>query len=162
MPLFDTDAGNALSRVVTTLLNEFPGLGNKTISFSGLDHDSGIGFFPTSGATFLQNKESITGYVKQTCLYPFTVIYRAAPVSDSQRIEIKEFLDALGRWIEQETITIDENEYRLESYPDINSSNRKIKSIERTNAAHLGRRYNDAVEDWQISLRLTYTNEYQK
>ena len=54
---------------------------------------AGIGFFPTSGAAYLRDTESISGHVTQACLYPFSVIYRAAPKSEKQRMRIKEFLD---------------------------------------------------------------------
>lgn len=66
---FDLDGSEAVSSVLLTLLNTFPGLGTRKVLFSTLTETSGIGFFPTSGAAILSDKEDITGHVKQVCLY---------------------------------------------------------------------------------------------
>ena len=74
----DTTGSNAASKVLLDLLNRFPGLNGSVITFAALDDTSGISFNPTSGAAYLENRESITGHVRQTCQYPFVIIYRAA------------------------------------------------------------------------------------
>ena len=161
--MVDVDGAEAVSKVLLALLNTFPGLENgKKVQFSTLSETSGIGFYPTSGAALLSNKEDITGHVKQVCLYPFSVIYRAAPKSEAQKIRIKEFLDALGKWLELQPVVINEKTYKLTNYPDIASGNRVIKSISRTNPAHLNVTYNDGIEDWIISATLRYENEFNK
>jgi hypothetical protein len=100
--LIDVDGTDAVSKVILTLLNEFPGLNKgQQILFATVDETSGIGFYPTSGAAYLRDNESITGHVTQACLYPFSVVYRAAPKSEKQRMRIKEFLDTLGKWLEK-------------------------------------------------------------
>lgn len=87
--MVDVDGAEAVSKVLLALLKTFPGLENdKTIKFSTLSETSGIGFYPTSGAALLSDKEDITGHVKQVCLYPFSVIYRAAPKTELQKIRI--------------------------------------------------------------------------
>lgn len=161
-PIIDIDGSEAVSVVLLTLLNEFPGLDEKSILFSTLSETSGIGFFPTSGAALLSNMEDITGHVKQVCLYPFNVIYRAAPKSEAHRLKIKEFLDSLGRWLEQQPITVDSTEYQLTAYPALSSGNRVIKSISRTNPGHLNTAYQDGIEDWLISATLRYENEFDR
>lgn len=160
--IIDIDGSEAVSKVLLALLNEFPGLDKKIILFSTLSETSGIGFFPTSGAALLSNAEDITGRVKQVCLYPFNVVYRAAPKSESQRLKIKEFLDSIGRWLEQQPVTIGGIEYRLTAYPSLSSGNRVVKSISRTNPGHLNAAYQDGVEDWVISATLRYENEFDK
>lgn len=160
--IIDIDGSEAVSKVLLALLNEFPGLAGKSILFSTLSETSGIGFFPTSGAALLSNTEDITGHVKQVCLYPFNVIYRAAPKSEAQRLKIKEFLDGLGRWLEQQPITVGGTEYRLTTYPALSSGNRVIKSIIRTNPGHLNAAYQDGIEDWLISATLRYENEFDR
>ncbi len=159
---FDIDGTEAVSKVLTDLLNTFPGLGSKEVKFSTLAETSGIGFFPTSGAALLSNTEDITGHVKQVCLYPFSVIYRAAPKTEAQKIRIKEFLDTLGKWLELQPVIINGVEYKLTEYPDLSSGNRVIKSISRTNPGHLNGTYEDSVEDWVISATLRYENEFNK
>lgn len=158
----DIDGTEAVSRVMLTLLNQFPGLGEKKILFSTLSETSGIGFFPTSGAALMSNTEDIIGHVKQVCAYPFNVIYRAAPKSETQRLKIKELLDGFGRWLEQQPIVINDTEYRLIEYPALSSGNREIKTINRTNPGHLYAAYQDGIEDWLISLTLHYENDFDK
>lgn len=160
--VIDIDGSEAVSKVLLSLLNEFPGLDGKSILFSTLSETSGIGFFPTSGAALLSNTEDITGHVKQVCLYPFNVVYRAAPKSEAHRLKIKEFLDGLGRWLEQQPISIGGVEYRLTEYPALSSGNRVVKSISRTNPGHLNAAYQDGIEDWLISATLRYENEFDR
>ena len=102
--VIDIDGSEAVSKILLDLLNKFPGLttGNKSILFSTLSDASGIGFFPISGAALQNSTEDVTGHVTQVCQYPFNVVYRAAPKSETQRIRIKEFLDALGKWLERQ------------------------------------------------------------
>lgn len=159
---FDLDGSEAVSSVLLTLLNTFPGLGTRKVLFSTLTETSGIGFFPTSGAAILSDKEDITGHVKQVCLYPFTIIYRSAPRSEEQKLKVKEFLDTLGKWLERQPVTINGTEYQISTYPTLSSGNRVIKSISRSNPAHLNAAYQDNVEDWVISITLRYENEFDK
>lgn len=160
---FDIDGAEAVSKVLLNLLNTFPGLGTgKKIQFSILSKSSGIGLFPTSGAALLSNREYITGLVKQECLYPFNIVYRAAPKTEEQKLRIKEFLDNLGKWLELQPVTINGAECKLSKYPVLNAGNRVIKSINRTNPGHLDAAYDDGVEDWVISASLKYENEFYK
>ena len=159
----DIDGSDAVSSVLKSLLNEFPGLGEKqSVTFATLSESSGIGFFPTSGAVFLKNIESITGHVMQVCVYPFLVIYRSAPKTETQRLRIKEFLDALGKWLERQPVTINDTEYRLGGYPALESGNRVIKNISRTSPAYISSAYQDGIEDWTLSVRLQYENEFDR
>lgn len=160
---FDIDGTEAVSKVLIELLNTFPGLSaGKKIQFSTLSETSGIGFFPTSGAALLSSKEDIMGHVKQVCLYPFNVVYRAAPKTEAQKLRIKEFLDTLGKWLELQPVVINHETYKLTGYPDLLSGNRVIKSISRTNPGHLNNAYQDGIEDWIISATLRYENEFDK
>lgn len=161
--VIDIDGSEAVSGVLLTLLNTFPGLSDKQhILFATLSDTSGIGFYPTTGAALLSDTEDVTGHVKQVCLYPFSVVYRAAPKSETQRMRIKEYLDTLGKWLEQQPVTIDGTEYRLENYPALASGNRVIKSISRSSPAYINSAYQDGIEDWIIAARLTYENEFDR
>lgn len=161
--VIDIDGSEAVSNVLLTLLNTFPGLSDKQhILFATLSETSGIGFFPTTGAALLSDTEDVTGHVKQVCLYPFSVVYRAAPKSEAQRMRIKEYLDTLGKWLEQQPVTINGTEYRLENYPALASGNRIIKSISRSSPAYINAAYQDGIEDWIIAARLNYENEFDR
>lgn len=157
----DTEGTGIISTVLLNLLNEFPGLAGREISFSTLGDADGIAFFPSNGAVFLSNSEDITGHVRQVCLYPFEIVYRSAPKSDEQKIRIKEFLDMLLKWLEQQPVTIDGVEYQLSSYPAIEQG-RVIKNVARNNPAHLNAAYQDGIEDWIIAAQLRYEAEYDK
>lgn len=161
--VIDVDGSEAVSTVLLTLLNSFPGLSEKQkILFSTLSESSGIGFFPTTGAALQSDTEDVTGHVKQVCLYPFSVVYRAAPKSEAQRLRIKEFLDALGKWLEKQPVSLKGSEHRLEAYPALSSGNRVIKSVSRTSPAYLNAAYQDGIEDWIIAAKLIYENEFDR
>lgn len=161
-PIIDLDGSEAVSKVLLTLLNQFPALEGKQILFSTLSETSGLGFFPTGGAILQINTEDIIGHVHQMCLFPFTVVYRAAFKTEVQRMRAQEFLDLLGKWLEQQPVVIGGTIYQLEAYPELTSGCRKIKDITRQNLAHLSSSYADGVEDWQIALSLKYENDYTK
>lgn len=156
----DIDGSDLMSKLLFDLLNTFPGIpNNKEILFSTLQDSGGIGLFPTSGAVIQTEKKSITGHVEQTCLYPFTIVYRAAPKNQEQRMRIKELLDAIGKWLEQQTVTVNSHEHKLDLYPVTNDS-RKIEAISRTSPGHLDKAYQDGIEDWVLSATLKYKNEF--
>lgn len=161
--VIDIDGTEAVSKVLIDFLNTFPGLAeNKKVLFSTLSETDGIGFFPTAGAVLQSNAEDIAGHVRQICSYPFNVIYRAAPKSETQRIRIKEWLDTLGKWLEKQTVALGNTEHKITDYPALKPGNRVIKSISRTSPAYLNAAYQDNVEDWLISCTLTYENEFDK
>lgn len=160
-PVIDVEGSDIVSTALIALLNTFPGLGKRKITFSTLTETSGIAFFPTSGAVLLSNRESITGHIRQSCAYPFNIVYRSAPKTEKQKLRIKEFLDALGRWLERQPVTLKDTEYTLPAYPDLEKG-RKIKSIARATPSFLERAYQDGVEDWTIRLTLNYEADYYK
>ena len=158
--IIDIDGSEVVSRVLLDLVNSFPGLGSKKILFSELGKTSGFGFFPSAGSILVSSKESITGHVKQVCSYPFNLIYRVAPTSEDQRLRIKGLLDAIGRWLERQPIIINGEAVQLARYPDLPNGNRTIKSISRNSPAVLNAVYDDAVEDWAITVSVRYENEF--
>jgi len=160
-PVIDVKGTEIVSTALLNLLNEFPGLDGKSIKFSTLEDNTGLGFFPTSGAVLQTNRESVTGRVWQVCLYPFNIIYRAAPRTETQRLRIKEFLDILGKWLEQQPVIIKGETVKLEAYPELDEE-RVIKAINRTSPGHLNAAYQDGIEDWMLSASLRYENEFYK
>ena len=158
----DYDGTDVMSRVLTGLLNQFPGMSGVTIEFSTVSDTSGIGIFPTSGAAILEEKEDITGHVKQMCAYPFNVLYRAALHNEGQKLKVKEFLDTLARWLERQPVNIGGSVHQLNKYPEMPSGRRVIKSISRTSPSYLSAAYDDKVEDWIVSFSLKYENEFDR
>lgn len=157
---YDIDGTEIISDVLNELLNSFPGK-IEDIYFSVLEADGGTMFFPTSGAVIYKERESITGHVVQTCQYPFIVIKRAAPNTETQKIAIKEWLDSLGRWLEKQPVTIGGIAYALKEYPVLGEG-RKITKIARTTPAYCSSATENGVEDWAISIFLQYTTEFER
>lgn len=158
---FDVDGEASITKMLLDLLNRFPGLSGKKICFSVLEKSSGIAFFPTQGAAITTEKTDVIGCVHQVCLYPFSVVYRFGPQKENQRVNVKELLDNIGRWLECQKVKIDDVEYAIEKYPVI-EGNRKIKEFSRKSNAYLDRAYEDGVEDWVIPMSLTYENKFER
>ena len=160
--VIDIDGSEAVSKILLDLLNKFPGLTTgKNPSCSPRSRTlRGSDSFRFPVAALQNSTEDVTGHVTQVCQYPFNVVYRAAPKSETQRIRIKEFLDALGKWLERQPVTLNGKSHQLSAYPALLAGNRVIKKISRTSPAYLNSAYQDGVEDWLIALRLDYNNEF--
>lgn len=159
---YDIDGFDVITSALRQLLNQFPGLENgKDISFSYLDDKSGVSMYPSSGAIIEEERKWITGHVKQTCLYPFFIIYRAYNLSENRKADVKEWLDKLGRWIEKQTIIVNDKQYKLNEYPTL-TGERKILSIERKTPGYLDGTNDNGSEDWAISILLRYSNEFDR
>ncbi len=155
---FDMNGYDVVSKALKAILNSYPEIPDgEKIGFSDLDKDSGIAFYPVSGAIVesvrggTYETGDITGHVDATCQYPFFVVYRAAPRTDNQKINIKEWLDGLGRWLD-----------RLDSFPELTDGERTILSITRQTPAYINTVTDDGVEDWQISILLRYRHEFDR
>lgn len=140
------DGSDNITKTLLEILNSYPQLDGE-IDFQTLDTTKGIAMFPNPAVAILTEKESITGHVNQMCAYAFTVVYRTRDAS--RKAKIKEWLDNLGRWIEQ-----------IE-YPPL-SGDRSFVKISRTTQAYLYGTTDDKADDWAISLQATYRNEYDK
>lgn len=160
-PPIDADGTDEMSIILLNLLNSFPALKrNKKITFATLDKTSGIAFYPSSGAAILRERKSITGHVWQACLYPFVIVYKANPKTQAERLNIKELLDAMGKWLQKQPIKVGNREYQITNYPDCTNTNRKIRSIELTQPAAMVAKDQNGMEHWQIVCRVNYENEY--
>lgn len=157
---FDVDGSEIVSKVLLELLNKCPALCGKKVAFSTLGEDEGLGFFPSVGAAITSETETITGDVHQVCAYPFDVVLRCAPKTEAARIRCKELLDAIGRWLERQPITVNGEMHTMDAYPALTEGNRKIRAISRTSPAHLNAVYQSGVEDWLFSGSLRYENNF--
>lgn len=157
---FDVDGSEIVSKVLLELLNKCPALCGKKVAFSTLGEDEGLGFFPSVGAAITSETETITGDVHQVCAYPFDVVLRCAPKTEAARIRCKELLDAIGRWLERQPITVNGEMHTMDAYPALTEGNRKIRAISRTSPSHLNAVYQSDVEDWLFSGSLRYENNF--
>lgn len=157
---FDVDGSEIVSKVLLELLNKCPALCGKKVAFSTLGEDEGLGFFPSVGAAITSETETIIGDVHQVCAYPFDVVLRCAPKTEAARIRCKELLDAIGRWLERQPITVNGEMHTMDAYPALTEGNRKIRAISRTSPSHLNAVYQSGVEDWLFSGSLRYENNF--
>lgn len=159
---YDVDGYDIVTNALRDLLNSFPGLlEGEIIKFSTLEEDSGISFYPISGAVIATETTSVTGKVNQVCNYPFYVVYRTAVDSPNSKIDIKEFLDKLGKWLEKQPVTIDGETQKLSDYPEL-TEGREITEISRQTPAYLDSTSEGNVQDWVISLALRYRNIFYR
>lgn len=159
---YDIDGYEAVTSALRELLNQYPGLSeDDKIAFATLGENSGKAMFPISGAVVETEKTTITGKVTKICLYPFYVIYRASGLNEKRKEKVKEWLDTLGKWLEQQKITINGEEYLLSKLPPL-TNDRKFLSIERQTPAYLDNANEDKTEDWAVYISARYQYEYQK
>lgn len=159
---YDVDGYEIITEALNDLLNSFPGLlPGEVIKFSTLGEDSGISFYPDSGAVIATETTSVTGKVNQVCNYPFYVVYRTSINAPDSKIDIKEFLDSLGKWLEKQSVTIDGETQKLTAYPDL-TEGREITEISRQTPAYLDNTSEGNVQDWVISLALRYRNIFYR
>ena len=159
---YDVDGSDIATTAWKARLTSFPGLlPGASIKFSTLEEDSGISFYPISGAVIATETTSVTGKVNQVCNYPFYVVYRTAADSQNSKIDIKEFLDKLGKWLEKQPVTIDGEAQKLFDYPEL-TEGRVITEIARQTPAYLDTTSEGNVQDWVISLALRYRNIFYR
>ena len=159
---YDVDGYDIVTNALKDLLNSFPGLRElENIKFSTLEEDSGISFYPISGAIVADETPSVTGKIDQVCNYPFYVVYRTAADSQNSKIDIKEFLDNLGKWLEKQPVTIDGEIQKLSAYPEL-TDGREITEISRQTPAYLDTTSEGNVQDWIISIALRYRNIFYR
>lgn len=159
---YDVDGYDIITDSIKDLLNSYPGLlPGENITFSTLEEDSGVSFYPVSGAVIATETEDITGRVDQLCSYPFYIVYRTSAGSQNSKIEIKEFLDNIGKWLEKQPIKINDATYTLDSYPEI-TDGRLIESVARQTQSYLDTTNENEVQDWVISMDLQYRNIFYR
>lgn len=154
----DGEGFNILKDAVVALLNDFPGLEGREITFSGLTEDGGISMEPESGALIYAEKTDIIGTVYQECQFPFYVVYRTDATNEFIKRGIVDFLDALGAWICMEPVMVRGMPYQLKEYPQL-TGRRKITSVGRFNSYALEPNANN-TQDWLIPITVKYTHEF--
>ena len=157
----DASGYDVLTIAVKALLNQFPGLyENETVKFEELGEDSGIAFSADNGALIFSETEDVLGGVRQTCQYPFYIIYRTSSTKERQKMSIQEFLDTFGKWLCREPVVINGSEQRLSKYPTL-SQGRKITKVTRDNSYGLEPQER-GVQDWILPVSIEYKYDFQR
>lgn len=159
---YDVDGSDNVTEALRILINQFPGLSQgDEITYSTLEEDNGKAMFPITGAVIETETKSVTGKIRQICLYPFYLVYRAAGLSEEQKARVKEWLDTLGKWLELQEVTINNQSYKLDKYPEL-TGQRKFLSISRQTPSYLDNTSENSTEDWVIQISARYQNEFHK
>lgn len=159
---YDLDGSDILTNALMELLNQFPKLTDgDRIEFSTLDAEYGKAMYPISGAIIETETTDITGEVTQVCRYPFFVVSRISGASEQHKVNAKEWLDDLGRWLERQPILVDGAKEKLEGYPSL-SGRRRFLSVERQTAAYLDNTNDNKTEDWAVYITARYSNEFTR
>lgn len=157
----DASGYDVLTTAVKALLNQFPGLyENETVKFEELGEDSGIAFSADNGALIFSETEDVLGGVRQTCQYPFYIIYRTSSTKERQKMSIQEFLDTFGKWLCREPVVINGSEQRLSKYPTL-SQGRKITKVTRDNSYGLEPQ-ESGVQDWILPVSIEYKYDFER
>lgn len=157
---YDVEGYDVITEALMELLNDFPALrDNEVITFNTLNENSGKSMFPLSGGIIERKTRDILGHTTEVCQYPFYVIARYGHLNESRKINMKEWLDNLGRWLEKQTIKVGGTSYTLTDYP-ILTGNRRFLEIKRTTPAALNAINDNNTEDWAISITALYQNQY--
>lgn len=154
----DISGFEVLKHAVLSLLNEFPGLNDREITFSGLSVDDGLSMEPESGALVYSERKFIDGSVKQECQFPFFVVYRSGAASSFLKMNVITFLDTLGAWICKEKVVIDGTTYQLNEYPLL-LDGREITEVTRFNSYPLEPNEN-RTQDWVLPITVNYTHVF--
>lgn len=154
----DATGYELLTKAIKALLNQFPGLNGQKILFEELGEESGIAFSADAGALVMAERRSITDHITQECQFPFLVVYRTTTTREFQKLNVSAFLETLGKWICKEPVEIDDEIYRLSSYPEI-SDGRKITRISRNNSYGTVPNENKS-QDWILPVSVQYTYEF--
>lgn len=152
----DIAGEESISQALLTLLNENP----YSLDFGFATLASDFSLYPTGGAAVLEERRSITGHVWQRCSYAFALVSHGWGQNSERKMNAKEVLDQLGRWLEGHPISIDGTVYQLTSWPAL-TDGRVVESIARTSTATLEGIGDDQSELWSISARLVYTYEFE-
>lgn len=159
---YDVEGYDIITSAIRELVNQYPGLQDgEEIAFSVLGEDSGKALFTLNGAVIESEKEDITGHVTQICSYPFTIVYRAARLSENRKADVKEWLDNLARWLKRQKVTLGDTEYCLSSYPTL-TNGRKFTEFDQQTPGHLDSINENASENWIVQITAKYRNEFDK
>ena len=155
---YDPEGAAVLTEAIRALLDRFPGLGQgQRVAFATLREQGGWAMFPGDGAVVDQEHRSVTGRVRQVCSYPFTAVYRAGGLTEQSRAQAKERLDALGRWLGRQPVTVDGEERRLEAYPAL-TGGRRFLGFSIQSPACLAEQDEHQTETWAVSIAARYEN----
>ena len=160
----DIDGYEYVTDALMEMANSYPGL-NKMVGehfdFTNADPEDGLTIMATSGSVIYDERESITGHVRQECTYPFMVVYKASGLSQKRKIQVKEWMDTFARWMTRQPVTINNRTFVLQAWPEL-THGRVIRTIQRQSPCYLAQINEDKSEIWAMDLVIRYRNEFNR
>lgn len=158
----DVDGFDYVTNALMDTINSYPGLEEgEVFSFSTLPEAEGMTVIASSGSFIMDERESITGHVWQTCVYPFMVVYRASGLTSKRKINTKEWMDTLAEWLTRKRVMINGYSVQMSEWPRL-TGDRKITRIVRQSPCYLGGINEDKSENWVMDLNIQYRNEFDR
>ena len=147
----DVQDGESFTLLLLDTLNKYPELaeGEKVI-FGDPTHNAGLAMYPISGALVLSETQDVLGMIDSVRQYPFTIVYKVAQGSANLAISIKDFLDNMGKWLERQDLSTQVSEEIT------------INDIKRQTVAALDSVEENGVQNWTVSISLSYTKRYSE
>lgn len=161
LPIGADPAGcSVLTGAMKELLNRYPGLPEGgTVRFEQVEEDGDICFSNDAGALVYSETRDITDNVRQTCRYPFYLVYRVKTGRESGKLSAYEFVDSFAKWLCGEPVTVNGEECRPGAYPKLDKG-RRITRITRQNTYGSDPK-EDGTQDWIAPVTVEYTNEFE-
>ena len=140
-----------LTNKILAFLNQYPELlAGETIVFGDASHESGLAMYPISGALVISETEDIMGNHESNRQYPFYIVYKNGTGSAARAISIKEFLDSIGEWCENQ------------DYTAFNELGIEVTEMSRQTVAAMDSIEEDGTENWNIAITLYYTKRWSE
>lgn len=155
--ILNAEEQDAIGQAVFLLVNECPATPAGIKVRYGDIADNTIGIFAQQSAVV--TKRYINGIF--TAQFPFVVLYRSKPTTDSDRIAREEVLTNIAKWLSGRKITINGSDYILKEYPQL-SEGRKITGIEQLKTVALAGKLQDGSVDYTVDLRLDYKKREER
>ena len=94
---------DSVAGAVLALANTFPGLKKgQRFAFASLDEGEGLALFPVEGEATEEVHRSVTGRTRRICNWAFQVVCRTGGPGEGRRQAMADWLDSLGRWMEEQ------------------------------------------------------------
>ena len=146
----------SVSQAVLAAVNAYPGLKDgEKFTFAGMDQESGLAVFPKEGQALEEEHRSVTGRVKRLCRWPFTVACRAGGPGQRQRESAAAWMDALGRWLEGQTVSVGGRDHCLAAYPAL-TGRRRLTAIRRAGVPRQAEADDDRAQIWVMDMTARY------
>ena len=149
---------DSITAAVLAAVNAFPGLADgERFAFASLSEDGGLAVFPGTGEIVQTEQRFVTGKVRRVCRLPFSVAYRAGGAQERQRENAAAWLDALGRWLEGQAVSVEGRDHCLAAYPAL-TDRRRLMDIRRSGPPHQADRPADRTQTWVMEMTARYEN----